>query len=1109
MAILKNTVQVNSGNTGWTRSNVLDALEETIADLGWNSGSQVNGVVTSLAHPSSPDAVWGAYRDSGISTNWNQVGGPGISMRPVELHNYTVDDSGTGYVFQRFYEGSYFTTNTLTMGTLTGLVAGDPVVFRRADASTSMLGSASDGDTVYISPHPSYPMESYGAVRFAATEADAIAGTNLLVFTETGNIGGAWRFYDPAHTDNTQLMSDLNQGDTLVFHSNDNFPSAKGGTLSSIFNITTGSETGNYLLSGSDRSNTFTIGGPVDQTITGATLTSTSDDGLTLTTGVNADISMIGNNSFGPAYANAENKNPSVTWDFNTSTLPAGVSVASYSVLLEDLTAAPGGTPLIHWDVSDIPANVNTIPADASAITGATINQNFGGTAPNTNGVSAVGYSGPQPGLTENHIYRLSVTAQLSGDSTGTLTQGIEFNFDTANSLTAGGGTTAAADNLTFTYTVASSGGDPAISVYEGDTITFDNTATNVSHPMYIRVSDGGASVSSPAAIGEGTATVSWTPTTAGTYYYQCGSHPLMIGTITVTAAPTGDSAITANPLWFQDASGAYDTTRTINNTTNYVAISTSYRGYPTLDYGYVGGATGLTWHTIGWGHDQTFYIKSENDATYTVPFTLNIAPGRTHNGNGKMENPYYDYTVPQDGSRSALNLRIYREDNTVPSKIAGIRVRDLNSTGWSESDTFTIPGTAVGGTSPTDDIPVGVSTDESYPGASDGTASLHVTNFGAGVNAYVKNPVANQIIFRLENDATKTYGTTYQIIELSDDHTLRMVSGSSLNFLGFDPKSGVQSYRGRWGGTAGLDWSEHYGVEFRTDGALDSVNMMDFATSSTPTAYPLKIVTYRAQSPQDTDFAIISFVQTINAVDTTYATWFYHKGNNYGNGIWDLDHVWQGGLTTITPTTAQDYSLIFTTSGNHPNDQGHEQEDASDVQSERIMREALYGYFRSPSSSNTYGYSQSYWSSNMWTNNDLSAASSTVTPYFRHHEYDDLNQPNDYNLDYRMYAGNQNDYDAQKNKSMPAAANYYRPLKGLPIDINLAPCPYYLPDDFVMIPFDISPGMASIRPGDTVTISGSEVYEVVRASYENNDETYDGITDNRTRGVIFAARTT
>ena len=194
------------------------------------------------------------------------------------------------------------------------------------------------------------------------------------------------------------------------------------------------------------------------QTITGATLTSVSDDSLTLTTGTNADISMIGDHTWGPVYASAENKNPSVTWDFNTSSLPTGVTVDSYSVLLEDLTASFNGTPLVHWDVSDIPATTTTISADATAITGATINQNFNQAAVNTDGVSAVGYSGPQPPTTDNHVYRLSVTAHLTGSSTGTLTQGIEFNFDTANTLTAGGGTTAAADNLTFTYTTTTTG---------------------------------------------------------------------------------------------------------------------------------------------------------------------------------------------------------------------------------------------------------------------------------------------------------------------------------------------------------------------------------------------------------------------------------------------------------------------------------------------------------------------------------------------------------------------------------------------------------------------------------------------------------------------------
>ena len=78
------------------------------------------------------------------------------------------------------------------------------------------------------------------------------------------------------------------------------------------------------------------------------------------------------------------------------------------------------------------------------------------------------------------------------------------------------------------------SGGDPTITVHTGDTITFDNTSYNSSHPLYIRVSDGGSSVSNPAATGEGTTSVSWTPSEAGTYYYQCSVHSGMIGSIVV-----------------------------------------------------------------------------------------------------------------------------------------------------------------------------------------------------------------------------------------------------------------------------------------------------------------------------------------------------------------------------------------------------------------------------------------------------------------------------------------------------------------------------------------------------------------------------------------------
>ena len=38
MAILKSVVDVNNGNTGWDKSDVLDALETVFANLGWNNG---------------------------------------------------------------------------------------------------------------------------------------------------------------------------------------------------------------------------------------------------------------------------------------------------------------------------------------------------------------------------------------------------------------------------------------------------------------------------------------------------------------------------------------------------------------------------------------------------------------------------------------------------------------------------------------------------------------------------------------------------------------------------------------------------------------------------------------------------------------------------------------------------------------------------------------------------------------------------------------------------------------------------------------------------------------------------------------------------------------
>ena len=76
---------------------------------------------------------------------------------------------------------------------------------------------------------------------------------------------------------------------------------------------------------------------------------------------------------------------------------------------------------------------------------------------------------------------------------------------------------------------------DPTLTIYAYDTITFNNQVS-AGHPLEIRSSLGGSQVSNPAASGQGTATVTWTPTTAGTYYYQCTAHPNMNGQIIVNA---------------------------------------------------------------------------------------------------------------------------------------------------------------------------------------------------------------------------------------------------------------------------------------------------------------------------------------------------------------------------------------------------------------------------------------------------------------------------------------------------------------------------------------------------------------------------------------------
>jgi len=79
------------------------------------------------------------------------------------------------------------------------------------------------------------------------------------------------------------------------------------------------------------------------------------------------------------------------------------------------------------------------------------------------------------------------------------------------------------------------SGSDPDLIFNVGDIIDFNIDANN--HPFYLKlIQTTGSTDQISGVINNGSTdkTISWTPTTAGTYYYQCSLHGGMVGTITI-----------------------------------------------------------------------------------------------------------------------------------------------------------------------------------------------------------------------------------------------------------------------------------------------------------------------------------------------------------------------------------------------------------------------------------------------------------------------------------------------------------------------------------------------------------------------------------------------
>ena len=447
---------------------------------------------------------------------------------------------------------------------------------------------------------------------------------------------------------------------------------------------------------------------------------------------------------------------------------------------------------------------------------------------------------------------------------------------------------------------------------------------------------------------------------------------------------------------------------------------------------------------------------------------------------------PYWKYTVPASGGRSELKLRVYRGNQWYQSPyIVNITIHSIGS-GWTDDAVFTIPGEAIGGVATTNDVTFGVNADETSSNAYDGTPSIGVTNFGTGSNFYQKHPQGYYGIAKVEHDAAKTYGTTYYGFGMDPDtdYLLTITNGSNWDYLN---RPGVHRNTtsdtvdfGSYAGEAGLDYQSSYNYLRRSQDNDSYWTTIPYATSSTPTAYPLSIRVYRAQSPQDTDFAVIQFTQTINGVIQPYGTFTIAKGSQHGANVYDLDYVFQDAVITISSNSSSNRGIDFTYSGCGKYYYGEAQEPAD---SNTKARAASYGYLRNSSSNTSNPRMITVFEPNIDSYNN---AANEVAIHYRN-----------------------STYDAYNGKSVSSSADYYKPIKGIPISNRLLPIPYYLPDDFVMLQVATTPGLTAFRTGDTVTISGAEVYEIIFASYQSQQNGLDDIDNNSTIGMLFMARTT
>ena len=446
-----------------------------------------------------------------------------------------------------------------------------------------------------------------------------------------------------------------------------------------------------------------------------------------------------------------------------------------------------------------------------------------------------------------------------------------------------------------------------------------------------------------------------------------------------------------------------------------------------------------------------------------------------------------YYYDVPQHstsgiGTGATFNVRRYN------GVVTNLGINKVGS-GYAEGDTVTIDASEIGGTS---------------QGAAGIGLTVHVHGAGAPVsfgsaskfflqnNAPSTNAAQPWAVQRHVHDATKKYGQVFRSFNIQGDNYLDIMVGPSFGTDDVNRSGGNMGMYGHsFRGTYLLDLAQSQYGDTLNQSVYSQVNDLRFASSSGPTTHDLRLNVYK--SGIDSKFTVFSFEQPSVSgpiSSSTFATFFLH---DFDHSLLDLDEVMLGGLTVINPQgvqnsanntsvkVAQDSTLV-----------GNRYHTYNYYSTTRYFESGWMSTYSDQHQANTNSASTVYASvsgpESSSSNGNMSyqyAQNGTVQIYNRNNGHKDKGMIEQYD----QIFGNRTPITQRKLV-----------IKGIPLQQALVPTPYYLPDDFVYIDLDIGTSEVDIKQGDTITVSGSEVYTIIHGCFNKYQST---------AGIFFCARTT